>query len=125
MKRVLMLTVPHKCQRYDTVGDYETGHGFTVIRVSDMGNEQYEHLVAVHELVEHILCVARGIKEADIDRFDIGYETDRDPGDENEPGWSPLAPYHKEHVFAEKIERLLGEELGIDWDIYDKTVTAL
>lgn len=125
MKRMLFITIPHDHQRYDTVGDYQEAHGVICFTISDMDNEKYEQLVAVHELVEKILCNARGIKDADIDKFDMDFEQGRDFGNESEPGHDKRAPYHAEHVFAEKIERLLAIELGIDWDIYDKTVTAL
>jgi hypothetical protein len=37
-----------------------------------------------------------------------------------EPGDSSEAPYHKEHVFATKIERMIADELGVDWDVYEK-----
>ena len=36
----------------------------------------------------------------------------------------PRAPYYKQHVFAEKIERLLATELGVDWSAYGKEVSA-
>jgi len=125
MKRIFIQTIPHSRQRYNTVGDYQTAHGFILFSVSDLDNEKYEALVAVHELVEKILVDARGIPEAAIDQFDMAYETDRDPGDEDEPGNSPMAPYHREHLFASKIERLLADELGIDWDTYDHAVMGL
>ena len=125
MKRLLFQTVLHAQQRYDTVGDYQEAHGFISFTISDMGNWQYEALVSVHELIEKILVNARGIKDADIDAFDMAFEQNRDPGDESEPGWYLQAPYHREHVFAEKVERLLAEELGVDWEDYDRTVMEL
>lgn len=125
MRKWIFLSRPHQYQRYDTVGDYQESHGVTFFTVSEMGNEDYEALVAVHELVEYLLCKKRGISMQAIDDFDKQYETDRDLGDESEPGWSPDAPYQKEHVFAEKVERMLAEELGIDWDVYDRTVVGL
>jgi hypothetical protein len=90
-----------------------------------MKNWKYELLVAVHELVEMALCVDRGVAEESVNAFDIAYETNRDLGDEDEPGNQPNAPYHREHVFATKLERLLAEELGVHWDDYDKTVMGL
>lgn len=115
----------HKQQRYDTVGDYQDGHGFTVFTISDLGNWKYEALVAVHELVEKILCDARGISNDSIDTFDVAFEANRPNGNDDEPGHDPTAPYHAEHVFAECIERLLAKELGVDWEEYDKTVVSL
>jgi hypothetical protein len=125
MKKIMMLTVPHKHQRYATVGDYQDAHGLTFFTISEMGNPLYEQLVAVHELVEKILCDARGITNESIDQFDIAFEAKRAEGNEDEPGHDPMAPYHKEHVFAEKVERLLAAELGVDWDDYDRIVTEL
>jgi hypothetical protein len=125
MKRMLFQTVMHSQQRYDTVGDYQEAHGFISFTISDMCNWKYEALVAVHELVEKILVNARGIKDADIDKFDMDFERDRDLGDENEPGDALAAPYHYEHVFATKVERMLADQLGIDWDAYDRTVLGL
>jgi hypothetical protein len=42
-----------------------------------------------------------------------------------EPGDHPGAPYHREHVFATRIERLLAEELGVDWNAYSAAIEAL
>lgn len=125
MKRLLFITLPHGKQRYPTVGDYEDVHGCTMFRISDMGNWKYEVLVAVHEFIEKILVDARGIKVEDIDAFDMAFEAARQPGDDREPGHESTAPYHKEHVFAEKVERMLAAELGVDWNTYDRTVVEL
>lgn len=125
MKRILALSVPHKVQRYDTVGDYQNYHGCTLFTISEMKDEKYELLVLVHELVEKILCDARGITNDVIDAFDIQFEADRVEGNTDEPGHDPRAPYHREHVFAERLERLLAAELGVDWNKYDTMVTEL
>ena len=42
-----------------------------------------------------------------------------------EPGDSPDAPYHKEHVFATKIERLLAKEFDVDWREYEAAINSL
>ncbi len=125
MRRGAWCTIPHNGQRYDTVGDYTTRHGMTMFTISEMENPLYGDLVLLHELVEKILVDARGIKDSDIDAFDMAFEAARPDGNDEEPGWDTRAPYHKEHVFAEKLERLLAEELGIDWTQYDRTVVAL
>ncbi len=122
---MLFATVTHEAQRYPTVGDYQEGHGVTLFTISDMHNDLYEELVAVHELVEYLLVKRRGISVEAIDAFDKAFEANRVEFDDSEPGWDKKAPYHDEHVFAEKIERLLAAELGVDWDTYDKTVSAL
>lgn len=123
-------TIPHKDQRYDTVGDYFCdGINKWQFRVSEMGNHDFEFLVFIHELVEFYLTQKRGIREEDITEFDKKFEELRSQfpntiGDQ-EPGHMESAPYHKEHVFAEKIERLMAEELDVDWEAYDKVVNGL
>ena len=123
-------TIPHAEQRYPTVGDYwedalVSGETKREVRVSDMSNEDYEFLVAIHEQIEQHLCKKRGISEQSITDFDVKFENSRTSESLAEPGNHPDAPYHKEHVFATEIERRLAEELGIDWATYDKFVDSL
>ncbi len=95
-----------------------------------MGNPDYEFLVALHELIESHLVQKRGIPDAAIDEFDIEFEKRRaaappDFADYAEPGSDPAAPYYREHQFATAIEKSVAEELGVDWDEYDRAVKAL
>lgn len=123
---IVITTIPHDKQRYPTVGDWEFfGDEQLVIRISEMGNWKYEVLVALHEMIEVLLCKDRNIKQEDVDKFDIFYEHNRPEGDVSEPGDSPQAPYRKEHFFATNIERLMAAELNVDWGEYDKTVINL
>lgn len=119
-------TIPHRQQRYNTVGDYQTSdNGNVYFTISEMANWRYEFLVALHEQIEKMLCFHRDISEARIDAFDIRYEENRKEGDLSEPGDDPSAPYHNEHMLATIIEKLVANELGVDWDEYDKTVSSL
>lgn len=114
-------TIHHAGQRYDTVGDYWSPFPNRLnIRVSAMGDEEYEFLVAIHEFVEAMLCRFRGISDESIDSWDKTYS-----GEATEPGADALAPYHKEHMFAESIERLVAAELRINWEAYDAAVKEL
>ena len=117
-------TIPNDKQRYPTVGDYWQEGDTTEYRVSEM-NTDYEFLVAIHELIESYLTKRRGIEWEAIDAFDKEFETNRQTGNVEEPGNSPLAPYYKEHRFAENIERQVALALGVDWFEYDKTVNEL
>lgn len=119
--------IPHKSHRYDTVGDYFKKGKDWEFRVSKT-NSDYEFLVLIHELVEWYLTQRRGIKEIDIKKFDIMFEKEREEGkhdDDDEPGHDPRAPYLKEHIFSEFIERNIAEELDIDWSEYDNTIISL
>lgn len=95
------------------------------IHVSDMGNEDYALLVAIHELIEAHLCTKRGISEESVTDFDLEYEGRRREGDNSEPGDDSRAPYHREHVFATIIERAVAAELEVDWEEYEKAIYAL
>ena len=124
--KIQLRTIPHSEQRYETVGDWENlPEGSLRISVSDMGNDDYAFLVAIHELVEVWLCNRRGITDEAVSAFDIEYEKNRPEGDESEPGDHPGAPYRKEHFFATNIERMIALELGVDWAQYDKAVMSL
>jgi hypothetical protein len=122
-------TIPHNQHRYETVGDWwRDKKGVLQIRVSDMGDHRYEFLVVLHELIETILCEHRGIKEEVVSAFDKQYETEREEGkhgESDEPGFDTKAPYVREHTMASGVEMIIGQELGVDWNTYDKTVMSL
>lgn len=118
--KIIVETIPHKAQRYATVGDwFDLADGTKVILVSAMGDPKMEMLVAIHELIEQALCDARRIAETNVKAFDEAYP------DHDDPGSLPAAPYHREHMFAEYIERLVAAQLGVDWDRYSNRVKAL
>ena len=123
-------TIPHAEQRYPTVGDYwettlRAGTKTREVRISEMGNADYEFLVSIHEQIEQHLCEKRGVTEASITSFDMEFEAKRTPESLDEPGDDLKAPYHKEHVFATWIERLVAQELGVNWDTYNDKVNSL
>lgn len=118
--------LPHHNQRYDTVGDYyRDEYGELIVRVSDMGNDKLVWLVAIHELIEVLICEHDGVKEKDITKFDIAFEKARKPGNTDEPGDDEKAPYRKQHLIATAVEKLLCAELGVSWKAYDDAVNAL
>lgn len=118
--KIVIETIPHKDQRYDTCGDYwRDPDGALQVRISDMGNTQYEMLVAIHEVIEWTLCNARGITNEEIDAFDLAYKGDGEPGDE------PDAPYQNEHLIATGVEKMLCAALGLKWSAHDATVMSL
>jgi hypothetical protein len=129
-------TLKHSAQSYDTAGDWKVRQGkLREIKVSDMMNEDYAFLVGLHEQIEAWLCLKRGIKQITVDAFDKAYEAAREKGikapcgckptETSEPGHDRHAPYGDEHKFAEKIERMMAKEMGINWDDYSKTVESL
>jgi hypothetical protein len=110
--------IPASQMRYSTIGDWFERDGSLVIQVADMGNEQYNQLIALHELVEVMLCRHRGISQQAVDEFDMSHPEVIEPGDE------PDAPYQNEHCFATAVERMVCAAMGIPWATYDTVVDA-
>jgi|ERR1035437_759897 hypothetical protein len=124
--KISIETIPHNQQRYNTVGDWTFDHdGNLNIKVSEMGNENYEFLVAQHELTEAWLCKKNGITEKEVDEFDIEFEAKRAIDNYDEPGDDLSCPYNLFHSFATGIERLLATYLNIKWKEYDNCVNRL
>ncbi len=119
--------VPHKKQRYETVGDWIPGTP-AQIRVSRMKDQRYVFLVALHEMIEYELCKMHGITDREVVAFDVNFEAERrmnlHPLDA-EPGNHPKAPYRNEHEFATMIEMMVAQKLGVSWSDYEKTVLSL
>lgn len=117
---ITIKTIPHKEQRYRTLGDWWfDANGDLQIRVSNLNNWQWEFIIALHELVEVVLCKIRGITIEAVDAFDNEYEKYHHPNDKSEPGDCPNCPAYKEHFFATNIEKMMAHEMGLDWRGYD------
>lgn len=125
--RITIWPIPHDDQRYDTCGDWQWYPKLDelAITVSRTGDWREEVLVGLHEAVEAILCIHRGISQDLVDSFDIEFEKGRaaDPA-RGEPGDQPDAPYYKEHQFATDIEKLIADQLGVDWQQYNDHLDA-
>jgi hypothetical protein len=112
---IVAQAIDHKDQRYNTVGDYmECGRDYWSFTISKM-NRDSEFAVLIHELIEMYLTQRRGLPEPEITKFDIESGLD-------DPGASRDAPYHNEHMFAEKIERLILKQIGMSWRDHIKAV---
>lgn len=118
---IIIRTIPHSKQRYETVGDwqYDEVTDTLNIRVSDMGNWRYEAMVGIHEAIEAILCRDKSVSEKDVDEFDMNFDG------EGEPGNDPSAPYFSQHQAATTVEKLMCNFMDLNWDHYDKTVEEL
>ena len=126
MMKIMIETIPHGEQRYPTCGDWQwLTDDELIIRVSEMGDWRYNAAVAVHELVEVLLCKQDGVTEAAVDAFDMAYEARRPEGDLSEPGDDPACPCARQHCFATGIERMLIAAFGVSWPSYEAAVKAL
>jgi hypothetical protein len=122
-------TIPHNFHRYPTLGDYWIDHdGVMQVRVSKMGDEMYEAMVIIHELVEFFLLRHRGVQEPDIMKYDIAFEKRielGEAGDNEEPGFAKDCPYRQEHTLAQGVEMIMCAAAGMSWSDYDKAVYSL
>lgn len=125
--KITIQTIPHSEQRYPTVGDWIWNADQTelMIKVSELSDWRHVALVAVHELVEVILCKDAGITQEQVDRFDIDFESKREEGNNDEPGDDPKAPYQREHGFATAVERMMAAEMLVNWKEYEEALNSL
>lgn len=120
--------IEHKDQRYDTPGDwFYTPADNLVIRVSKLGVPEYEHLIAIHELVEALLCKHDGVRQRAVDRFDTAWKPRvlADGTPIVEPGEDPQCPCHEQHVVAENVERIIAQAMSVHWPSYGHEVDKI
>lgn len=134
MKRIVLESIPHDKQAYETVGDYAETDDEIRIVVSDLEDEKLEWLIAVHELVEVMLMKHAGIPLQASTDYDVEFEKARSsfsgigsdgfrfrgrwyPMDA-EPGDAPDSPYRQQHNYATAVERMMCAALGIPWAYY-------
>jgi hypothetical protein len=119
LPQIIATVIPHKRQRYDTAGDYIYRKNKWELYISAMKDSDYEFMVLIHELLEMYLAHKRHIPERKITAFDLANINHPDPGRIKK------APYHREHMFAMKVERMLCKELERNWDKYDSSFEKL
>lgn len=157
LPHIRVQAIPHETQRYETCGDwyYEKGNadlvrpdqmqifGGLVVNVSQSGDWRTDAAIAVHELVEALICRHTGVTGEAVDTFDkeferardfVDYDTGEPPGfrfrgkwyDANfDPGDSTEAPYAREHSIATIIERIVIEAFGMNWTEHNERLDAL
>lgn len=122
--RITIDFIPHLEQRYNTCGDWVfSPDGDLNINVSILPDTGIEgsYLIAIHELVEALLCQVRGVTTDEVDKFDFAY----DPLQDREPGDDPNCPCQREHCFATGVERMLAPAFGVWWGPYEDELVEL
>lgn len=110
-------SVDPSLMRYVTTGDWEKVGDHVIMPVVDYGmQDDNAFLVALHELVESFLCLKHGVSEEIVTKFDVEHPELDEPGD------SPNAPYHKQHMIATQVERIVCEAMGLDWNKHNAWV---
>ena len=122
---IIIRSIPHKSHRYPTCGDWFEEDGTLYILVSDEMPEESKQLVALHEFAEWMMCKANGVTQKQVDTFDMGFEKNRQPGDESEPGDHPSAPYHVQHRLATSIELMTASQMKVDWAAHEEAIGKL
>lgn len=84
-----------------------------------MPDWRHSALVLVHELVEMILTRHHGVSWKAVDKWDFAHP------DSDDPGRLPGCPYGKEHLAAERIEKILALLLGVKWSDYQAAFNKL
>ena len=106
-------------QRYDTVGDYFFKKGILHFRITKTGNQVYDRILLMHEMIEQFLTQFKGVTDKEVDEFDFDFKGKGEPGDD------PKCPYRNEHSIATAVERIICGHLGICWKTYDDYVGKL
>lgn len=125
--KIVIKTIKPENHRYLTCGDflYDAEDDTLTIFISRMSDWRSELAVAVHEAFESVTCLASDVKFKDIDLFDMNYEAHRKSGNSCEPGDSPDAPYHSQHVGATWIEKEVCSRLDLPWETHERNVNDL
>lgn len=128
LRLIVVDFIPHNQQRYNTVGDWQFEAPNSVrgkvlhVRVSQTGNDKANAAIAIHEIIEALLCLFQGVSFADVDSYDFHNEgtAGTDCLSDN-----PKSPYFSQHNDALAIEYLFSRLLDLDWREYDELIQAL
>ena len=118
-KPIWVQFIPHDLQAYNTVGDYCEDEDFIRFLISDTGNPIYNNAIVIHEFVEYARNNQLGISCELVTKFDLAHPELEDPG------LSPLAPYHSTHMEGDSLERLFIILSGADWIEYEAALKTL
>jgi hypothetical protein len=136
IRKIKIEVISHLAQRYNTVGDWQFARDPTgtaselTIRVSDVDGGTGNMLIAIHELIEALLCEHAGVKETDVDAFDMNWTTRKawwhsESSLLKEPGDDIDAPYYQQHQIASSIERMVAARMWVDWAKHEAYVDEL
>ena len=124
MNEMCIKFIPPSEQRYATAGDYFFLGDVLQVRVSIMKDWRHMACTLIHELVELFIVQYQGVSFKTIDRWDMAFERRRKPGNVDEPGDDPNAPYRVAHCAASGVERIVAALLLVCWSDYCKEVEA-
>jgi hypothetical protein len=120
MKPMRVEFVKQEYQNYPTVGDYFETPEFTVFRITEFpGKPAYAAAILLHEIAEYFRTKQDGITIGTIDSFDLTHP------ELDDPGLSQKAPYHRQHMESDVLERQFILFSGEDWVEYEAAIDKL
>lgn len=122
MKIVIETGTPRNEQAGDWYEDEDTGD--IHITTTDMPRASVI-AIAVHELVEWLLCEDAGITDQQVTIFDAQFESERVAGlhkEKDEAGDDTRSPYRDQHEAATFAERAVCAALNLWWEKHEKDV---
>ena len=125
------VTLPWKQLRsWPDLGDWQTNSDYSpaVIACADTGSSISNMGILVHEQHECFLCWLHGVKEEDVTAFDQWFFKQQEEGlieKHLEPGHDARAPYHREHVCAERMEKQFVEDCGMSWSQHTRNCESI
>lgn len=130
--RINLQVIPHREQRYETVGDWWWDEeGVLQIRSSKMDNPRFEQLVLLRELVEVLLADWTRPRETSRDYL-LNRTEDHDKSFElarvdefSESGYEPKSPVYREHMIASAFEHIAALLMRVNYNEYTRAVAAL
>jgi hypothetical protein len=129
LKKIQIEIIPHSSQRYQTCGDWFLDeNGVMQVRISNLGTEIENFMVAIHEVIELVLLRNKGITDKDIDKFDFEFEERvkrGEAGRNDEPGFASDSPYLQEHTLATSVELQMCALAKINWNEYSTKIENL
>lgn len=112
--------IPHNQQRYPTVGDWQWDmSGSLKVKISKMPDKRHMLLIAIHEIVEAILCKIDNVTDNQVTNWDMDHLNDVDPGG------IIGSPYYAQHHTATLIEGIMAQEMNVNWNDYEKGIQNL
>lgn len=118
MKSIRVDFIDQKDHRYETIGDYWETDNEMIFKITKLSGLRSIY-VLLHEIWECYLTLRNGITEKRISDFDMSHP------ELDDPGLSLEAPYHKEHMSSDILERSACIMAGDDWVDYEKEIEEL
>lgn len=120
MKRIIIDFIPHYKQRYDTVGDYGETKDYIWFKITEFPFHPVRSIaILIHEIWEFFRNRQTGCPPEMVDKFDLAHP------ELDDPGLSKDAPYHKNHMEADVLERQCIIWSGDDWIDYEDAINKL